>query len=185
MTPPAGRSSSKTRPNSTAFGKLIDTGGDRNETLVCHHHGVAGCRVDRFRLRTNVRSRHRDDHAYRRRGGIEQLEPRRRRQLASGGWRHCGRQRQGRLSCLEEFVQGLSDPGRVLGGSHHQQRHFHPPFRSRQDHRRQFLRGEHLRPAPRPVLRYRGHRQFRQGICPCSRLAASGTPSRSRPGARS
>ena len=32
----------------------------------------------------------------------------------------------------EELLQGLSDPGRVLGGRHHEQRDLHTPFRSQQ-----------------------------------------------------
>jgi len=58
----------------------------------------------------------------------------------------------------------FQDPGRVLGGPYYEQWHFHSHFRSQEHRPQERLRGEYLRPAPRPGIRHGGHRQFRHGI---------------------
>src|SRR5438034_6607600 len=107
------------------------------------------------------------DHAVRR---LEpgQLEPDRQRQLAACRGRGAGRQRQ-RLSGVEELVRRLPDQVGVLGRFRRQQRHLPALRRPAESYRGELLRGQHLRQAPRAVVRHRRDRR-----CGQSRADAEG-----------
>src|SRR5882672_4187205 len=97
------------------------TSGDDNETLAGYYRGLTRMRICGFRLLADVEpGRCRMDRACRRYHRPGKLQSHRRRQLEGAGRRHRGRQGQGRLSRLEEFLQGLSDQGGVLGGYDHE-----------------------------------------------------------------
>src|SRR5438876_3757657 len=124
---------------------------------------MAGDRLHRSRLlELAVRAwRRRMDHAVRR---LEpgQLEPDRQRQLAACRGRGAGRQRQ-RLSRVEELVRRLPDQVGVLGRLRREQRHLPALRRPAESHRGKLLRGQHLRQAPRAVVRHRRDRRCCQG----------------------
>ena len=160
---------------------------DRHETHGRRHHGAAGRRIDRSGARTSRSTIRRGlDHAHRRRHRPGQLEPHRRCQLAGGGTAPSSPTRA-RAAILvsknsykdfqiraEFWADHTTNSGIFIRCT--------DPKKIGADN---CLRGEHLRPAPRPVLRHRAHRQRRQGDRRCPRPAASGTPTRSRPRARS
>lgn len=133
-------------------------------TLVRHHRFARTRCIDLDRLRPDAWRWRRIDHPDRWQYRSRQFQPPGRRQPARARRRDRRRQRQGRLPGHEKFVQGLSPQGRILGRPHHQQRHLHPRGRPTQGRRRQFIRGQHIRPATRHFLWHGRDRRRSRGV---------------------